>query len=113
VTTANEGKAKGRKPTGGKPKGGTAKVDKKNYEEGKEMEGGVEGIELKSGALHRPRGGPTSVSVHWEGRWWSHLYLSTLRMETKTRFSKEDSNTRKEQQWQEEMDKMDQQCIGG
>ena len=57
---ANEGKAKG-----GKPKGGKAKVDKKNDEEGEEMEGGVEGKELKFDGLHHPRGGPTMVSVHW------------------------------------------------
>ena len=65
LAKANEGKAKakGRKPTGGEPKGGMAKVDKKNDEEGKEMEGGVEGEELKFGGLHHPRGGPTMVSV--------------------------------------------------
>ena len=65
LAEANEGKAKGRKPTGGKPKGGMAKVDKKNDEEGKEMEGGVGGEELKFDGLHHPRGGPTMVSVHW------------------------------------------------
>ena len=35
------------------------------------------------------------------------LILEYFEMETKTRFSKQNSNTRKE------MDNMDQQCIGG
>ena len=59
---ANEGKARA-KAKGGKPKGGKAKVDKKNAEEGEEMEGGVEGEELKFDGLHHPRGGPTMVST--------------------------------------------------
>ena len=53
------------KAKGGKPKAGKAKVDKKNDEEGEEMEGGVEGEEMKFDGLHQPRGGPTMVSVHW------------------------------------------------
>ena len=65
LAKANEGKAKGRKPKGGKPKGGKAKVDKKNDDEGKEMEGGVEGDELKFDGLHHPSGGPTMLTVHW------------------------------------------------
>jgi hypothetical protein len=60
---ANEGKAqakaKGGKPKACKPNGGKAKVDKTNYEDGDEMEGGVEGVELKSNVLNHPRGGPT------------------------------------------------------
>ena len=64
LAKANEGKAKGRKPTGGEPKGGMAEVDKKNDKEGKEMEGGVGGEELKFSGLHHPRGGPTMVTVH-------------------------------------------------
>ena len=34
-------------------------------DEGEEMEGGVEGDELKFDGLHDPRGGPTMVSLHW------------------------------------------------
>jgi hypothetical protein len=52
-------KAKGRKPTGGKPKGGTDKVE--GRKEGKEMEGGVEGEELKFGGLHQIISNPTNT----------------------------------------------------
>jgi hypothetical protein len=64
--TEAKAKAKGGKPKGGSPKEARQEARlKANYEEGEEMEGAVDGKELKFDGIHHPKGGPTVVSIHW------------------------------------------------